>query len=97
MDDLNKRKRKKLLIIMSAVIALLMCLTVLLIIFATKKSYKLDDSLFPQVVAYNDEVDYSRLKIVNKKNKKKINVTQAMVLSCDPTDSLGTKKQQSGC
>ena len=56
-------------------------------------TYEIDTSKFESTVAYQEEVDLSGLRIVQKRAGLEtfINVDESMVTECDPTSSVGDK------
>lgn len=67
----------------------------IIVVFKEDSTYELDYTLFEDVVAYEDEVDLSQIKIIEKKREeivKEIPVDGSMVKSIDPTTSVGENK-----
>ena len=60
----------------------------------TVTQYSINDDAFVGVVAYNADVSFDGLKIVQKngETEKEIPITSDMIVSCDKTDTVGPKK-----
>ena len=84
-------KKKKRLIIFGSIACVVVLALVLLFVVGNKKSYALDLSEFDSVLALEEQIDLDSLSIVNKRNGKKIQVDQSMVISCDSSDTIGQK------
>ncbi len=73
---------------------LLMMPVMLLFSGCGKISYKIDDSNFEGIVAYNSEISFDGLNIIVQDGDKQtpVAVTPDMIVSCDDTTTVGNKK-----
>ena len=73
---------------------LLMMPVMLLFSGCGKITYKIDDSSFESVVAYNSAISFDGLNIIVQDGDKQtpVAVTPDMIVSCDDTTTVGNKK-----
>lgn len=86
----------KLIKIFAPILAIVVAaISVVIVVLKEDPAYEIDATNFDSVVAYYDDVDLSKIKIIEKEKEKvvkEIPVDSSMVKSIDPTTSVGDNK-----